>query len=203
MKKNMNKVLVIVLAVALLAMTIVAGTLAYLMMATDPITNTFTLGNVNITLKETMGSEVSTGVRNFGTILPGKQVAKDPVITVEAGSETCWVFVKVVQTAAAQKYVDCTLDASWVLVASKDEGRTAVYGRETAVSAGTPLKVLKSEGDGDYENGYVTFKTDFDKTEGEVNIIFTAYAIQQFNFADKNAAYDQLQGTTAFDLPER
>lgn len=82
MKKKLTTVLAIVLVVALS----VAGTYAYLTSKTATITNTFTVGNVNIDLTETTGTEYQ--------LIPGKVHEKNPVVTVEGGSEKCYLFVK-------------------------------------------------------------------------------------------------------------
>lgn len=82
MKKKLTTVLAIVLVVALS----VAGTYAYLTSKTATITNTFTVGKVNITLAETTGPEYQ--------LIPGKEYTKDPVVTVKGGSEKCYLFVE-------------------------------------------------------------------------------------------------------------
>lgn len=82
-----GKMFVTMLAVVLLVGCIIGGTVAWLTDKTDPITNTFTYGDINITLQETTGENYK--------IVPGVNIAKNPSVTVEAGSEPCYVFVKV------------------------------------------------------------------------------------------------------------
>lgn len=82
MKKKLTTVLAIVLVVALS----VAGTYAYLTSKTATITNTFTVGNVKIDLKETTGTEYQ--------LIPGKVHEKNPIVTVKGGSEKCYLFVR-------------------------------------------------------------------------------------------------------------
>ena len=96
MKKKLTTVLAIVLVVALS----VAGTYAYLTSKTATITNTFTVGKVNITLAETTGPEYQ--------LIPGKEYKKDPVVTVEDGSEKCYLFVKFEENGNAADYLDYT-----------------------------------------------------------------------------------------------
>ena len=51
--KTRNKALVLTLCAVLLVVATVMGTLAYLTAETGPVTNTFTVGKVDIELKET------------------------------------------------------------------------------------------------------------------------------------------------------
>ncbi len=195
MKKNMNKVLVIVLAVALLAMTIVAGTLAYLMMATESVTNTFTIGNVAIELVETKGTWNDTDkVWEIGKIIPGQTAAKDPKITVGATSENCWVFVKIEQTEAAKNYITFSPAADWEKVYTSGDGLTIVYALKDVAEAGENFPV--------FADNQVTFNEDVTKTEGTAKIILTGYAIQETGFEDDRAgAYGELQKVAEHQLP--
>lgn len=86
--KRTMKPLAVVLAVALLVICAVGGTLAWLTSSPDPITNTFTIGNVKIELDETDAEY---------KMVPGHTINKDPVVTVKAGSEDCYVFVEVTE----------------------------------------------------------------------------------------------------------
>lgn len=89
-----KKIFALVLCVAMLAIAIVGGTLAYF---TDnkAATNVFTLGNVNITLTEP-SYDTKDGSKD-GTIhvYPGQVYDKDPTITVAEGSESCWLVATV------------------------------------------------------------------------------------------------------------
>ena len=79
--------LVLVLALALIVGVAGGATFAWLTAKTDPVVNTFTYGDINITLVESTGSDYK--------IIPGVDIAKNPTVTVKAGSEACWLFVKV------------------------------------------------------------------------------------------------------------
>lgn len=81
-----KKVLLIALAAILLVGASIGGTLAWLTAKTDTITNTFTVGNIAMSLSET-----TTAYK----IVPGAEISKDPKITITAGSEKCYVFVKI------------------------------------------------------------------------------------------------------------
>ena len=92
MNKKFLKALALVGCALLLVTASVVGTYAVLT-STATITNTFTAGNVSITLKE-------SSVIDSYKLIPGKTYTKDPVITVVDGSESCWLFVKVVNGIA-------------------------------------------------------------------------------------------------------
>lgn len=104
-----NKKLVTVVSAMFCAVVLVAGsiagTIAYLT-SQDSITNTFTVGNISITLDET---DVDLyGVKDGETrvkeneykLIPGHTYVKDPTVHVDAKSEKCYLFVKVVDELA-------------------------------------------------------------------------------------------------------
>ena len=101
MKKK--TILVAAIAVMLVAALVVGGTLAYF---TDTKTadNTFTMGNVAITLDETNADpNAPTGsgrvTENAYTVYPGLTVAKDPTVT-NVGANDAWIRAKIVVKAS-------------------------------------------------------------------------------------------------------
>ncbi|HOF95508.1 MAG TPA: SipW-dependent-type signal peptide-containing protein [Clostridia bacterium] len=98
-----KKILVISLTVSLIAIAALGATLAYF---TDnkTVTNTFTMGNVKIELKEITGygedNEPVYGVPNdnsevdFGTVLPGSEKIKAPFVK-NIGDNDAYVQLKV------------------------------------------------------------------------------------------------------------
>lgn len=98
-----KKILAITLCVAMLAIMLVSGTLAYFTDEKEQ-TNTFTAGKVEITLDEAIvekndsGNLVSTGERTREDqteqkyhLFPGMTVTKDPTITLVEGSENAYI----------------------------------------------------------------------------------------------------------------
>ena len=104
MQKNnkKTKLTVLLLALMMLVGCVVGGTLAWLVAETDPVVNTFTVGNITLTLTETPNAKSATDKTDNdiwqGKLVPGTTLKKDPVVTVGAGSEACWVFVKIEKT---------------------------------------------------------------------------------------------------------
>lgn len=107
-----RKILVSLAALALVAAISIGGTLAYLT-SQATVTNTFSVGNIKITLDEAQldkdgmnllnkANEVVTDVahaartnENTYKLMPGHTYVKDPTIHVEANSENSYIFVKV------------------------------------------------------------------------------------------------------------
>ena len=81
-----SKALALTLAVMLVIGCAVGGTLAWLTDKTDAVQNTFTTSDVDIKLEETTGDSYK--------MVPGNTITKDPKVTVVAGSEKAYVFVK-------------------------------------------------------------------------------------------------------------
>ena len=96
MKAN-KKALALVLCAVMLVAASVFGTLAYLT-DTDAVTNTFTVGKVDIKLDEAKvdiyGEEIENADRvtaNKYHLIPGHEYTKDPMVTVLPGSEESYV----------------------------------------------------------------------------------------------------------------
>lgn len=112
--KTKSKALLLTLCAVLLVAASVMGTMAYLT-STDKVENTFTVGNVTITLDEakvnTDGTPVTPAERvkaNEYKLLPGHTYTKDPTVTVIKGSESSYVRMKVTFNNAAQIIAMCT-----------------------------------------------------------------------------------------------
>ena len=110
---NKKKIIAICVCVALLAGTILSGTIAYFT-DNEAITNTFTSGNIDLTLTEHYkeneeGNKLAAAdADKDGTadyfedlkLFPADVITKEPVITVEAGSENAFVAAKITIKAA-------------------------------------------------------------------------------------------------------
>ncbi len=106
---NTKRTILTIVAIILTCAISVAATLAYLYDKSETAVNSFSAGNVKISLDEAKvnvygvpvdenGNEVSLGdaprvTKNEYTLIPGRQYTKDPTIYVEGGSEDCLVFV--------------------------------------------------------------------------------------------------------------
>ena len=116
-----KKSVALVLALALVVVCIVGGTLAWLTATTPAVTNTFTTSNIDITLVEhtydpssdSLTKETTTtGISNY-KMIPGWTIPKDPQATVSAGSEACYLFVKVEKSQNFDSYMTISIDSAW------------------------------------------------------------------------------------------
>lgn len=86
-KKNSGRrVIALLVALMLVIGGVIGGTLAWLMTKTDPLENTFVAGEIGLKLEEPSFPDTKTL-----KFLPGDSFAKDPTVTVEAGSAPCYV----------------------------------------------------------------------------------------------------------------
>ena len=205
-----KKILAVIAAAALAVSCVVAGTLAWLTAESKTITNTFTVGDINISLEEhkysseTSGltSEIAEDGNNYGFV-PGDTLSKDPFVTVEAGSKACWLFIHVKEenntyTGLEGKIINYTVDTGWKSV----NGHDGFYYREVAATAETTAPMYILANNQVTVNGNIT-KEMVDGTSASASavpgieslkpqLIFTAAAVQKDNVSSVGAAWDKL-----------
>lgn len=126
-----KKITLTVICAVLSCVCLIGTTFAWLTDQTGTVTNTFTVGNVDIDLAETTGTTYK--------MVPGATIEKDPKVTVVGGSEACWLFVKIEEfnntfgADPVQKFVTYTVAAGWTLV----PGQTNVYYRQVNANPST------------------------------------------------------------------
>ena len=209
-----KKVLALMLAAIMLVCTSVAATIAYLT-DKDTAVNTFTVGQVHIKLDEadvnTDGTLISGADRvteNQYHLLPGRRYEKDPEIHVTAGSEDCFLFVKIVNEITELENVADTVSSQmeangWECVTGDIWVYTANTNTPAKVSAGEDIPVfeyfkIKDNATNDELARYAPVTT------GEGNeqvttfktITVTAYAIQAAGF--ENSTASDIWTTAAF-----
>lgn len=201
-KKSVGmKAVVLLLAVVLLIGCTVGGTLAWLIAQSETVTNTFTVGNINIELKEhalgTDGKLTETEITAINTykILPGTEQPKDPFVRIAANSEDCWVFVQIKETnntaSADLKYVTWAIADGWTLLESKD-GVSTYYRTQsytTATDAQTYAILSKNQ---------VAYSSDLTKAmidslqNNTPTLIFKAFAVQSDAATSASAAWGKV-----------
>lgn len=133
-RKIRKSALVVVLTLVLVIGCSVGATLAWLTASSGPVTNTFTTSNIEITLTETTGAEYK--------MVPGYTIRKDPKVTVTAGSEVCYLFVKLEESDNFDYYLSYEMADGWTALT----GVSGVYYREVQTSdMGTEISVLKDD----------------------------------------------------------
>jgi len=174
-----SRAFIALLALVLVIGCVAGGTVAWLVATTDTVTNTFTYGNINIALAETTGTNYK--------VIPGTVIEKDPKVTVKAGSEACYLFVKVEKvgmfTGMSYEIAD-----GWTAL----EGENGVYYRQVgSVTADTSFEVIKGN--------KITVSSDLTKENiptANPTLKITAYAVQQENIADAATAWKAANPTT-------
>ena len=161
-----KKSMALVLALAMIVVCVVGGTLAWLTAKTPDVKNTFTTSDVSITLEET--------TKNY-KMVPGYTISKDPKVTVVAGSEKCYLFVKVEESTNFNDFMTYEIADGWTSLG----GDNVYYRIVDTPDMGTAYSVLKDD--------QVTVKDTVTKAEmSDLNaegatqptLTFTAYACQ-------------------------
>ena len=186
--KTTKKALLLALCAVLLVVSTVFATLAYLTTEVKVVKNTFTVGEIEITLDEAdvteYGEKVTGAVRVTGNeykLIPGHSYAKDPTVHVAKGSEVCYVFVKLdngLKAIIADTTIEDQMEANgWVLLSGN------VYYYEDSVDARLDqvdlpvfesFKLTNGANVANYSNETITVK---------------AYAVQADGFDNAAAAW--------------
>lgn len=202
-----KKIIAIALCAALAVGGVVAGSLAWLQDTSDPVVNTFTVGDITIDLDESDSDVLSSGEgdskNNSYKMIPGNTIAKDPFATVMDGSEPCYLFVKVTESANFNSFMTWKEASGWSVLSTSatetvlwrlvDESDTTTKWTDAVLDGNVTYKIL----DGDK----VTVKTegvtqelmDTLSSDNYPTLTFTAYAVQKANIADANTAWTNLQ----------
>lgn len=209
MKTKMNnkvKALLMACCAVLLVFASVLGTLAYLT-DTKTVTNTFTVGNVQIKLdeanvdangKQTSG-RTETGMTNV-KLIPGRTIDKDPTVTVLSGSEECYVRAIVTLTVSvgskkAQSNMKALINSA---MTTSDANFTWTLQNETTDKVVYEVHYNPAVSQNGNDQPFVLFKTidvpsgwnnaDLTALQG-LKIEIEAHAIQADGFANADAAW--------------
>lgn len=188
--KTKSKALLLALCAVLLVTASVLGTLAYLTSTTDVVTNTFSVGNVAITLDEAKVDEYGAAVEgaarvtaNNYKLIPGHEYTKDPTVHVAEGSEECWLFVKVVDGIAAIE------DADTVAAQLTSNGWTAVAGAENIYAYNAKVDAREEAQDIKVFESFKILGTANVSAYNGKTITVQAYAVQADSFGTAAAAW--------------
>lgn len=208
--KTRSKALLLTLCAVLLVAATIFGTMAYLT-STDTVTNTFTVGKVNIKLDEAKANPDGTLVEgaervkaNEYKLLPGHTYNKDPMVTVLSGSESSYVKMTVTFSKANELDAIFAPDgadmlkifngydaANWIAKGNTKDAtantRTYEFWYKEAVAAPTADVALDALFDSITVPGEIT--NEQLATIERMTITVNAYAIQADGFADADAAW--------------
>ena len=215
MKAKTIKALVLALCAVLLVVSTVFATMAYLSSTTEVVKNTFTVGNVQITLDEAKVDEYGVEVANADRVLaneyklmPGHTYVKDPTVTVAADSEAAYIrmLVTISDLADVKAVLGFDADSTYFLPQYFVEG----WDDSKWVTTGV---VVEDADTATYEFRYYTTVSTVDGAEQVLEPLFThivvpgtinnadlakleeleinviAHAIQADGFADADAAW--------------
>lgn len=183
----MKKKLMMALSLVLVAAMSIGGTIAYLTAQTEAVTNTFTIGNITMTLDEAAlnddGTENAAAERvtaNTYKIVPGATIVKDPTVHIGANSEPCYVYVCINDelNATVANSAAYDIDDAWVLVT----GTTNIY-RYNEVVGTSNVKQDLEVFDGVTFNGTAINATNYQSLSGKT-IKVDAFAHQSEKVAE-------------------
>ena len=209
--KNTKKALLMTLCAVMLVAASVMGTLAYLQDTSEVAKNTFTVGNVQIKLDETDVDlyGVKDGdkrvTENEYKLIPGHSYIKDPMVTVEAGSEEAYIRMIVtisdmadVKAVFGNDFLPQNFVTGWDPEVWETTGKI-IETNDTAVYEFRYYKTVNTLDDKELELEPL-FKTiempdevenDALLTLEEMEIQVVAHAIQADGFADAEAAWGE------------
>lgn len=176
-----RRIAMTVALVLVVALVSVGGTIAWLTAQTGEVVNTFTVGNIDITLAET-----TTDYK----MVPGNTIAKDPTVTVEGGSEACWLFVKIEESDNLDDFITYAVDSGWTQLT----GVTGVYYREVAASAADQTFSVLADNKVTVYDTVTKAQMDALKVAGatQPTLTFTAYACQKDNVTSVTDAWAKI-----------
>lgn len=177
------KIAALIAAIVLVIGCTAGGTVAWLVSKPAPIVNVFTVGNINAELAET--------AKEF-KIVPGVDIAKDPVATVKAKSEDCYLFVQLTEENwpnftekdSTTRKVKYEIAKGWIELESAD----GVYYREVDKSeADQAFGVLK---DNKVTVSSTLTKENADAIAGTPKLTVAVYAVQKEGMGSVDKAWE-------------
>lgn len=206
-KQRNRRIAMTVALVLVVALASIGGTIAWLTATTGSVVNTFTVGDIDITLTE-KGATLTNNVygQNFDFV-PGDTITKEPQVTVTAGSEACYLFIHVAEANntvtvddKSVKVINWDVRDDWMPVVINNETKTGYYYREVnaATALGGESYYILTGGTTANQNGQVTVSNQVTKdmvtglTNAKPTLTFTAAAVQKDKVADVAAAWTNL-----------
>lgn len=192
-----TKTIAMIMAMTMILVSLISGTLAWLIDSSEEVTNTFTTADIDIELYESKkpdGTEVEVkngvGVTNWSAqMIPGYTYSKNPKVTVKANSVDCYLFVKfeVTGTTTALEYTSNLTGNGWTQGTGTGEGGNGVptnvwYREVTSSTSDQSWELLK---DNQVKISANLTKDDMPATAP--TFTYTAYACQ---LHDNNNATD-------------
>lgn len=182
-----TQVFVSLLALVLVLGCAVGGTIAWLTAETDTVTNTFTVGDINIDLTETFNTDTNNDGTNDAwqaKLIPGFNYTKDPEVSVAAGSEDCYLFVKFEENNNPSTYLTYTSTLTAANGWTQGDGTNIpanVWYRKVMASDTTRSWELLSGNTISVKESLT--KDNMPATGATPKLVYTAYAVQLYKSA--------------------
>ena len=192
MTKKITKALALTVCAVLLVCGSVLGTMAYLT-STATVQNTFTVGNVSITLDELKTDVYGVATsgeqrvqKNAYKLVPGHTYAKDTTVHIAAGSEACYLFVKF-DGILANAVTTLTFAESGIWNELAVSGSAVVY--YTTVSATTNAQDIQVLTSFTIDQTATNTSLSGFATSDNQTVDIVAYAVQKAGFVSINDAW--------------
>ena len=173
-----KRTLLMVVATTVAISGAASGTLAWLMDQTPEVTNTFTYGDIQISLTETdtQLDDDDDPTTNEYRMMPGASISKDPKVTVQADSEDCWLYVQLEKTSHFDQFLTYQVADGWMALTDGVYYRSVDHtdaDQVFSVLANDQIQVLTSV------TKEMLHQLDANGTSNYPQLTITAYAIQR------------------------
>lgn len=172
-----KKPLVLLASLAIVLAGATGGTLAWVASQTPAAVNTFTTGDIAITLTETdteIDDDQSPDTNRY-LLVPGKAIAKDPHVTVLAESEDCWLYVLLDASESFDQFLEYVPADGWLALPGVPH---VIYRAVDRAEAAQVFPVLKD--DLVQVKPSVTLQALASLSEGHFPVLsMTAFAVQR------------------------
>ena len=121
---NKTKSIILTTMVVIVLVAIVGTTVAWLTSRTSFLDNTFTYGEIQISIVESSTDDGDDDVNtNNYVMMPGVEIPKDTRVIVAQNSEDCWLFIKIIKENDFDEYMTYSLEDTWTEL----EGYEGIY----------------------------------------------------------------------------
>lgn len=191
MRHNSNgisaRVLVMAVALTLIIGGIIGGSVAWLTATSQEVVNTFTVGDINIDLSESEDLDLK--------MVPGNSIKKDPKVTVKAGSEACYLFVKVTESNNLKDFITYSVktgEGGWTKLDSVDN----VYYRVVDAATDDASFDILTNNQVSVLNSVTKEQLEGVKDTNKPTLSFIAYAVQKDNIDTVADAWAKINTTS-------
>ena len=211
---NKKSLSTLIATLSLIGVITVGATISYFSSAADA-TNVITFGKVDIELEEYSDEEHNNpwnDETDGKNLLPGIPIHKEPIVTVEKETEDCYIRIKVegIDNAIASNFlVNLQVEGvnpSWEKVANLP-GSSNIYltsckdgyykyigtkSDENGIIRAEKMKGQSIELEPIFTTVTLNDPIEGDKSDTEIEIKVTAYAVQAATFSNEAAAFEKI-----------